>query len=66
VLSLLNVTSIPDLHQQHTCAYSGWCSKYASEQGAHEQLQTKPVQEDDAGEATRPSIVRERRPAPGS
>jgi hypothetical protein len=36
------------------------------EQGSHEQLQAKPVQRDDTFEATAPSIVRERRPTPGS
>lgn len=50
---------------QGVCACGGGCPRCGNEQGGHEQLQTKRVQANDAGESSTPSIARELVSSPG-
>lgn len=59
------VMRMPEPDLQHACPCGGNCPKCKKEQGAHEPVQTTPVQEHNVGEATVPSVVKGALSSPG-
>jgi lysozyme family protein len=52
-----HVMGMPEPQRQDTCACGGGCPRCSNEQGGHEQLQTKRVRANGAGEMTTPPTM---------